>query len=235
MTLAEIERASSEIDSLVSSQMFLIDEEIKPIHDGIIDPERYIGSKYKILWILKEPYDDDMEGGWDFKGMIKGKNSIFEFATGRNTFRPIIYSSWGILNNFCLFDDMDNIEDVPSMLNAFKSIAYINIKKTPGARSSNSQTVQYYYQKHKDLLLKQVNYINADIIIGGNTLQYLQGDLNLKSENRRQFNRLSYYQCANKLYINAYHPAQRPSLTKVSLEQYCDDIINVAKIWATTK
>jgi hypothetical protein len=233
MTILEIINKSEEIDTLVTMQMTQSEEEIKPILDGIIDPEKYLQSKYKILWILKEPYDDDTEGGWDFKGMIKDKYSIFDFATGRTTFKPIIYSSWGILNNFCLFDDMEDIENSPEMLDAFKSIAYINIKKTPGGTTSNNKTIQCAYEMYKNLLLKQIDYIDADIIVGGNTLGHLLKDLNL--ENRMQFNKSFYYFRNNKLFIDTYHPAQRPSSTGVSPEEYCNDIINIAKIWATHK
>lgn len=233
MTVPEIHIKSKEIDTLVTLQMTQVEEEIKPILDGIVDPEKYFQSKYKILWILKEPYDENTEGGWDFKGMIRDKYSIFDFATGRPTFKPIIYSSWGILNNFCLFDDMDDVENSPEMLDAFKSIAYINIKKTPGGTTSNTKTIQFAYEMHKNLLLKQIDYIDADIIVGGKTLSLLSKDLNL--ENAIQFNKTFYYLRNNKLFIDTYHPAQRVSSTGLSMEEYCNDIITIAKIWATNK
>ena len=43
---------------------------IAPIYDGVVDAEAYLAAKPKIMWILKEPYDDfDAEGmpaggGW---------------------------------------------------------------------------------------------------------------------------------------------------------------------------
>ena len=43
----------------------------EPIVDGIVDLEMYLQSKFKILWILKEPHDDVKDkrpsgGGWHY-------------------------------------------------------------------------------------------------------------------------------------------------------------------------
>ena len=43
---------------------------VEPIYDGVVDAGGYLASKPKVMWILKEPYDDfDAEGkpsggGW---------------------------------------------------------------------------------------------------------------------------------------------------------------------------
>lgn len=66
----------------------------------------------------------------------------------------MIYASYGILNNFCLYDDMDDIEKNPAMLEEFKSIAYINVRKLPGYRTSNNGVIGSAYQQHKAILHK---------------------------------------------------------------------------------
>ena len=40
---------------------------VEPIYDGVVDAEAYLASKPKIMWILKEPYDD-----FDAKGTPQG-------------------------------------------------------------------------------------------------------------------------------------------------------------------
>ena len=52
---------------------------VEPIYDGLVDAEAYLASKPKVMWILKEPYDDfDAEGmpaggGWTmFKDFGEG-------------------------------------------------------------------------------------------------------------------------------------------------------------------
>lgn len=38
-------------------------EQVKPIFDGICDAGKYLNSSPKIMWILKEAYDDIDENG----------------------------------------------------------------------------------------------------------------------------------------------------------------------------
>ena len=42
-------------------------ENIKPIYDGVCDLEGYLKSEIKVMWMLKEAYDD-----FDESGMPKG-------------------------------------------------------------------------------------------------------------------------------------------------------------------
>jgi len=58
-------------------------------------------------------------------------------------------------------------------------------------------------------------------------------DLELNCEMRGIGNDYFGYAIKNKrLYIDTYHPAQRTGITGISQQQYCDDIIRVAKIWS---
>ncbi len=46
---------------------------VEPIYDGVVDAEAYLATQPKVMWILKEPYDDlDAEGmpaggGWTMR------------------------------------------------------------------------------------------------------------------------------------------------------------------------
>jgi len=239
MTVQDLTNKIKEFDTFVNSTIISQQEDTYPILDGIIDPERFITAKYKVLWILKEPYDDFDEdgtpfgGGWDLKAVIKSKNSIHEYTGGKPTFKPMVYASWGILNDFYLWDDMNNVEKDPSMLNALKSVAYINVKKLPGRKSTHYSICNEAYKSHKDLLLEQIELINADIIIGGGTLHHFIKDLQLSGVERHTQGSANFFLNDNKIYIQAYHPAQRTSSTGVSQEQYCNDIILAVKTWAT--
>lgn len=236
MTVQNLNEKIKSFDTLVNSTLISNQDDTYPILDGIIDPERFVRAKYKILWILKEPYDEFDEedgkpygGGWDLKGLINSRNSINEYKSGKPTFKPMIYSSWGILNNFCLFDDMDNVEDNSSMLDALKSIAYINIKKLPGYKSTHPSVCNDAYKSYKEILLKQIELINPEIIIGGGTLHHFINDLQLSDDEKYHQGNTKYFINDNKIYIQAYHPSQRT----VSSEQYCNEIILAVKTWAT--
>ena len=116
---------------------------------------------------------------------------------------------------------------------ALKSIAYINVKKLPGHKSSYYKTIHNAYDKHKDILLKQIEYINPDIIIGGSTLGLFINDLGLSRKDIVNHRGLNYFLKDNKIFIEAYHPAQRPSSTGVTPQMYCDSIITAVQNWAT--
>ena len=239
MTHQELTSKSKEIDTLINETIISTQEETYPILDGIIDIEKYLAAKFKILWILKEPYDDfdddgtPFGGGWDLKEVIKSNNSIHNYSGGKPTFKPMLYTSWGILNDFCLWDDMGNVEKEPSMLDALKSIAYINVKKLPGHKSSYYKVINDAYSQHKDILLKQIEFINPDIIIGGGTLGLFLDDLGLSRKDAIRFKGINYFIKDKKILIEAYHPAQRTSTTGVKQEMYCNDIITAVENWAS--
>ncbi|MCW3091747.1 MAG: hypothetical protein JWP81_2816 [Ferruginibacter sp.] len=240
MNIQELTNKCTELDKLINSTIISDIEDTFPILDGVFDPEKYLSAKYKILWILKEPYDefdDDgvpFGGGWHLKDVILPKQKFQEFTGGRKTFEPMIYASWGILNNFCLWDDMNDVSKDPTMLEALKSIAYINVKKLPGYKASYYKTINDAYAKHKDILLKQIEYINPDIIIGGATLGLFINDLGLSKKDNIRHKGLNYFIKENKIFIEAYHPAQRTSSTGVTQQMYCNDIITAVQEWTKT-
>ena len=239
-SIQELQDKADKIDKLIAEKILSEDPEIVAITDGIMDFEKYFHAKYKILWILKEPYDDFNEegkpfgGDWHLRDAIIPKQTYQEFTGGRKTFEPMIYTTWGILNDFCLWNNMKDLNNDPTMLNALKSVAYINVKKLPGYTSSNPTEIENAYQLHKEILLKQIECYNPDILIGGYTLHLFMNDMGITNEEMIKNGSANYIIKDDKIIIDAYHPAQRPSTTGVSQEQYCNDIIAAVKIWATT-
>ncbi len=230
-----------DINKLIKESIISENAELEPISDGIIDVDKYSKARYRILWVLKEPYDDKDDdgnpfgGGWSIPELIRSKKTIWEFeGGGRPTFRPMIYASWGILNDFCQWEDMKDVEDDPSMLEALKSLAYINIKKIPGKSESRGSHLQSAYDHDKELLFKQIACINPEIVIFGYTISYFLSDLGFKNDDLQKSGSLKYIIHNKKIYIDAYHPAQRPGVTGVHVKEYCNDIINVVKIWANS-
>jgi hypothetical protein len=238
-TIQELIDLDNEIDQLIKEEIISDNPDLTSICDGIINYDEYFSAKYKILWILKEPYDEIDEngnlsgGGWHLRDVIISRKTIEEYENGRNTFKPMIYATWGIFNDFCLWDIMHDVENDPTMLKVLKSIAYINVKKIPGRKTSNNSEISNAYRLYNRILLKQIWSYNPDIIIGGYTLKLFLNDLGLKREEMVKNGSLDYIIKDNKVFIDAYHPAQRTGNTGVSQEQYCDDIINTVKIWST--
>ena len=205
-----------------------------PITDGAVNIENYYNSPIKITWLLKEPYDDvnGEGGGWDYSELLN-KNSVYEdfFGThsSRATWHPIIYTSYGILHNFMLWNDMDYIRDDKDMSFIVREIAIINTQKLPAINMtySNNDDISFAFDKYKDILKTQIEILNPDIIIGGSTM-YLYGPLfDIKEEDAFYKESNKYFFKNNKIYIDAFHPAQRSIKRKV----YIDDIILAAKEW----
>lgn len=209
-------------------------ENILPIRDGIISIEKYLTAKYKILWILKESNDieNGEGGGWSLPEEILKKNwaEQSKYRGGRTAFRRISYCSYSILNNFISYHDLPNIDKSEDVFEAFKQTAYINIKKIPGGSVANEKLISQAYVENKELLFKQIDTYNPDIIIAGNTLHHFFNDLPIPFANKVSNGKTAYYPSVDKLYINAYHPAVRKKT--IEEEYYCNDIILAAKDWA---
>ncbi|QEC75547.1 hypothetical protein [Mucilaginibacter ginsenosidivorax] len=218
----------AEIDSMIEAKIIDPTDNSKVIIDGIINPEDYLKAKYKILWILKEPRCD--YGGWDMRLALKGLKE--DRRPGwRYAFNKIIYTSFGILNNFEEWGNMDYIKDNPEMKDILKSIAYINLKKLPNisdSYTSNNDHIRNAYERDKDIIMAQINLFNPDIIIGGNTLKFILNDLGISAGQMINYNTISYLATKDRLFINAKHP----TYYKIPEANYSDDIITTSKRWA---
>lgn len=196
----------------------------EPLYDGIVDIDMYLESKYKILWVLKEPYDGD-GGGWHLCKDFLARDDFYHRMQGsRPTWHPVIYISYGILNGFAKFDDMNWIRDNHDMAKIIRSVAVINVKKIPGGkRTYDFNIIKDAYNRHKDILHEQIKLYNPDIIIGGATMDLFFHDLGISSEDIKSNNSVRYAVKDGKIYLAAYHPAQ----TTVKRHIYVDDIISV--------
>jgi hypothetical protein len=204
----------------------------EPIVDGIVNIDQYLNSKFKILWILKEPHDDIKEnkpsgGGWHFcKDFLNMDDIYYRTCKSHATWHPIIYTSYGILNDFLLYSQMSKIRNNKSMTEIVKKIAVINVNKLPGfTRTYDYSNIWHAYNDHKDILLRQIKTYNPDIVIGGSTLQLFFDDLGIRTTLKTS-NSIDFSVNNSKLYISAYHPAQ----TKITRDIYINDITSVALI-----
>ena len=205
-------------------------DENEPLLDGIINPSEYITAPVKILWILKEAYDEfDVNGnpvssGWSYRDALNQNLSDFKSI---KTWQRIAYTSYGIIENM-EYDDMDDIKNETDVddkvFAAIKKVAFININKLPARTSSPFNDVKDAYQKFRDVLLHQISVFNPQIIIGGGTLTHFKNDLGLEPFLREGHN-LKYYLKSDTLFIDAYHPSFPKGPSQV--EEYVNDIVRV--------
>lgn len=198
----------------------------EPITDGVVDIDRFLAACPKMLWILKEPWEDlkdgEAGGGWSVTKDLLGKGKV----GNKGTYAPMAYVSFSVFNGFPKWIDISYVTKDPRVVDSLKSIAYINVKKFPGKTTSNGKEIEQYYQKFRHLLLRQIEVINPDIIIGGRVLPLFMEDLGLCQADFVSGGSAGYCVKNQRLYISAYHPSQWSAVTK---EVYVDDIVDIIK------
>lgn len=149
------------------------------IWDGVVSPEDYYKAPIKILFLNKESYDDPRNGGYDIskaiskeyeegKPILGGGNSTLMMATKSR----LSILKW-LYKDFCSLDrektiQYNNIYSIESFRKDVMSVAYCNIKKSDGNKTSNKQDLYINFYKNKQIIEKQIEFFNPSIIIGGN-------------------------------------------------------------------
>ena len=187
----------------------LSSDDLAPIYDGVSDIEAYIKSSPKVMWVLKEPYDDFKEDGSPYGGNYTlmedlKKNRNAQLGTMPLTIQRVIYATYGIYTGYA-YDDMGWYYD-PETYKYLFQIAYINLSKMPGGTKSGSMTTKY--QIWRDIVLKQIDLYKPDVIIFGHTFQDIKDDLGVKDEDQILTGNgwVDIYRKDNRLYVDAYHP-----------------------------
>ena len=223
-----LEKVKEEIITNAKS-LGLSSDDLEPITDGIVDIKKYLHSKYKIMWVLKEPYDDVDEqgkpcgGGWDMsEGFRNSDGTVKESAKSNKTWLMMAYTTYGIQYNIH-YDDMDSIWKNEEILECLMGTAYINISKMPNLTNSNRTNLYSCYNIWKDVLFKQIEICNPDIIIFGGNIAPFWSDLQRDGiVFARHRDAIDVYSYKGKKIIKAYHPNQR----RIKWCVYADSIID---------
>ncbi|MCM1071442.1 MAG: hypothetical protein NC301_09030 [Bacteroides sp.] len=205
-------------------------EDIAPIYDGVCDARKYLSSPTKVMWILKEPYDDFNEdgtsagGGWEVYEQWKNDAKVAE-VTNVRSWQPIMYVLRA-LNEDKDWDDIAWIRDErEKYVEALQGCAYINVNKMPAGKSSKDLTDAF--AKWEDIINAQILAYAPDVIIFGNTFQYFAGQSYI--ENKETLAGVPGMTDVYKtriggketLLIHAYHPNQKT----ISRQEYVDSIL----------
>ncbi len=195
--------------------------------DGIIDTEKYLNAKYRILWILKEANSDET---WSYLDKFKDTEWLYKCGKSIPSLKRIIYTTYGILRD-CEWYDIPDANDEKSFT-PLQEIAILNIKKIPGGSTSDTNEIQKAYFENRDLLQKQIATYNPNVIIFGNTMQYFdKNDFEGLEDAQKEITDFGnhFYDTKNKLYIHTWHPAVRGK--GFTDKEYVMDIVNIVKNW----
>ena len=138
------------------------------IEDGIIDIDKYVSSKNKVLILLKEAYGED--NAWSLADIIK---NIWK-GPKYKIFWTISY--WLYLINKTTKTNIPLFPSSEKELNECReyllSSAIVNIKKSSGQSTSNQDDLMEYINEDRELLRRQIEIVNPSIIICGYTKDF---------------------------------------------------------------
>lgn len=230
--ITKLEKQQATIELLIyrtAEKNELSNEKKMPIPDGIFDAKKYLGSNLKIMWILKEAYDDfDRKGnpkGGDWSLPVSFFSNPTDFSTVHTLGRKITYVNYALLKNK-EWKVLNKTKDDNEMGFANQYIAYANISKMPGKKVSKDSELYEFYSIWKKVLWKQINTYAPDVIIFGNTFKFFREDIEDKIKKFRKNELAESYLYDDQLLISAYHPA-----ATISEEEYAKSIISIVKKW----
>lgn len=213
-----------------AKELGLSNDGLEPIPDGVFNIEGYCQSSPRIMWILKQPYDDFKDGkpsggGWEVYGAFNNDD-----AYKNTTWQPIVYTLFGIRNHKFYGDsDVPYIHDDKTMVDLMKDIAYINVDKMPGLKTTSDVELAEAYEQWKGIIEEQIRLYDPQVICFANTMWLFKKDWDIDEHTEHESISLGndkhmlVYHKDDRLCLDTYHPAQRV----VARENYVDAIIKV--------
>jgi len=201
---------------------FLKDENLLEKWNGSLTIDGPVSADYdetfpKILWILKEPHQDELARG----RAIEGTKSLIDYADviedkvlKGHTYRVMIKVSKGILKRVDKFSELDYSQKKDGQI--LRSTAIINLNKTGGG-STESDDYKNLSNLKIDLVREQIKMLSPDIIICGGTYESIKkhdiisnlppvGWFEPVTSNSRLIipaYHPGYYSCAHERYFNS--------------------------------
>lgn len=219
MTLAQKQESLKfKVDEIAKANN-LSTPELYPIYDGVCDFSGYEKSELKVMWVLKEPYDElegdiPSGGGWSIPEHCFIKDDAWKNPAWKN----IIYVMYGFLNNKT-WNDINWLRNEPSMAEVLKQIAYINVSKMPALTDSKDAEIAAAYKIWKPLLFEQIKMYSPDVIIFCNTFSYFQNDIiDATTTKLSSSEMIDVYKKNNVYLLDCYHPSRKG-------QEYVDTII----------
>ncbi|MDM8541992.1 hypothetical protein QUF90_12975 [Desulfococcaceae bacterium HSG9] len=168
------------------------------IADGPVDWSRYVKSKIRILWILRETNGG---GDWDLREFL---TNPFSYKNWHSTFGAVAKIS------HCFLNDLSPEElnfNARSVADSLKDIAVINVNKKGGASHIDNN----YYKNLKAFIndvKSQIQILKPKIIIAAGTLDQLA----MFDDHKEKLNSMpiSAIKLTKKQWlVKSYHTAQR--------------------------
>lgn len=209
--------------------------------DGPIEIEKWYDknkrshpSDFRILFLLKEAYGDDIRG-LDLTELRREETSLLcmDAGEGRPTYAPMV----AIANMLVMNQSYNQVQtNSTNAYTIFKECsAIVEVKKEYGTSKSSNSNIRRHAIVNKDLIEEQIRVYNPNVvIICGNNLYegiFIEGSkvfgvFTSGVGKLRVNNKFSYYYNDHCIYINTYHPSSR-----VNKNDYCSEIVEAVREW----
>lgn len=219
------------------------------IRDGIINPEKYSNQPFRLLYINREPYDPDKdsysltealrkeisEGKKVFKVQNKFRKQMRRQLT---LFSLLANGQFWRMKKEQIYEYVEDNDNDSFFNECLEKIAYVNLKKSNGVSHSKMNDLRAYTEQGIEILKEQIEYCNPSIIIGGNIVDNILGNLDFEwGENLYTHRGINIFQLKikDKLYpfFDVIHPSARSLSYIDNVENYycliIDAIIEVEK------
>lgn len=171
------------------------------VKDGIIDEARWRSANSKVLIVLKET--NNFIG--DLRSLIRDDWKGPAYSIWHNVARWV----YGIQHvTKTSFPDREEAEG--NMTEALLSCAALNLKKKSGKSTSDMDEIRSFALADKEFIIEEINFIDPDVIVCGNTFSILQEVLSTQS--KPVSNDGYIHKIDGKVFVDFWHPAaQYPS------------------------
>ena len=204
-----------------------------PIYDGVIDADLYCASVPRIMWILKEPWDDidSSGGGWSLSSDLLARKPVSSLSQA--TFHPIIYIAYGLFHDVQAYDQIPWVRDMDAE-DTLRRLAFINVKKLPGVtRGSYSPLIKEWYRRGREVIQEQIAAYAPEIVFGCSPHMPLILDDRIEGWRDRKLT-VGSAECVfhdNTMFVHVYHPGQ----SQVLRAKYVEDALNAVALALSKK
>lgn len=205
-----------------------------PVCDGVVNIDKYKKRSPKIMWILKEPYEN---------GESEDANWI-QFETINNTtvsrsptLRKITHISALLLK----YPDK-NYASLPEKISKYsdvlQDISFINTGKCLARRRTSDEKLTQCYEIWKEILHQQILLYDADVLFFGGTFEVYKSHFEKIGYRHKKINvnlKCDLYEVEfnskRHLLIDTWHP----SYFWVNDENYVNTLVDIAREWITNQ
>lgn len=183
------------------------------ISDGVVNENKYLTSRPKICFFLKEAYSKEPAGDWSLTEWLSEGAMTRMWST-------VAEWTYGLTHT-----TSSSIPHRPQLSAAEKtellqSIAIVNVKKSNGAVQSDYHDLLQYADADREFLKRELSILKPDIIVCGNNSSMLRllygatiqqnGKVSSNGDIDYAFmNKNGYALLGNQIILDFYHPANQ--------------------------